>query len=206
MQMIMGGRGSGLWYRWDKNHTVESVRSIDLRYMRKHGLLNPDTAGSLQWGAGGDVKASIGFQCSQSYLQLNFDCLSGGGKRQPVIQRILFDRTPCHYGGERLWFLCPRCGRRVELLYGPSTLFLCRHCHQLPYASQQESYINNLITQKHKLGSRIFNAYEFGTGSGKKKGMHWSTFNRLNSRFESLEGLFERETNARLSGLTDCDD
>jgi hypothetical protein len=51
----------------------------------------------------------------------------------------LFDHTPCNYGGERRWLLCPTCLKRVAKLYRPpdEVLFACRQCHQLTYRSTQ---------------------------------------------------------------------
>jgi hypothetical protein len=49
------------------------------------------------------------------------------------------ERTPCHVGGSRPWFICPAlgCGRRVAILYGGG-IFACRLCFQLAYASARE--------------------------------------------------------------------
>jgi hypothetical protein len=33
--------------------------------------------------------------------------------------RVCLESTPCHLGGERWWFLCPRCGRRAGKLFLP---------------------------------------------------------------------------------------
>ena len=46
--------------------------------------------------------------------------------------------TPQHLGGERRWFACPKCGRRVGCLYAPwvTEPFWCRRCHHLLYDSQ----------------------------------------------------------------------
>lgn len=30
---------------------------------------------------------------------------------------VKLDRTPCHYGGYRYWYLCPHCGKRTSVLY-----------------------------------------------------------------------------------------
>lgn len=40
--------------------------------------------------------------------------------------------------GQRIWFVCPICGRRCRLLYLPrrERTWACRHCHQLTYTSQ----------------------------------------------------------------------
>lgn len=50
-------------------------------------------------------------------------------------QLIKSTRTKCNYGGDRVWFLCPACDRRVGALYRPPLkfIFLCRHCHNLTY-------------------------------------------------------------------------
>lgn len=183
----MGGMGSGNWYRWGKKTTVDEVNRIDIRYMRKQGLLKPGTSGSLQWTRGGEPSGNISYHTNHDHLQLSYRSRENGGEWQPVEQRISFGRTPCNYGGERLWFHCPRCSKRVGLLYGHSVLFLCRHCYQLPYASQQEGRLDNMISQKHKLGGRIFEYYEYGEGFGKKKGMHWRTFEKLHARYQQLD-------------------
>jgi hypothetical protein len=177
----MGGQGSGNHYRWNKKTTTDEVRRIDIRYMKKIGSLKANHTGSLSWACGGEPTGNIRYTCYRDRLQLNYSFRQHGGEWQPIEQLIPFDRTPCNYGGERLWFLCPCCDRRVGVLYGEDVLFLCRHCYQLPYASQQEGHMNSVISQKHKLGARIFEHYECGEGYGKKKGIHWKTFNRLHA-------------------------
>ena len=183
----MGGTGSGGWCRWNKQTTTEEVKRIDIRYMKKQGLLQPNTAGSLSWKCGDEPSGDIRYSCYQHELQLHYRYREYGGDWQSVEQRIPFDRTHCHYGGERLWFLCPRCNKRVGLLYGADVLFLCRHCYKLPYTSQNQGYTDRVIGQKHKLGRQIFEHYDNGYGWGKKKGMHWKTFDRLNAKYQHLE-------------------
>lgn len=50
-------------------------------------------------------------------------------------QVVRLTKTKCNYGGERVWFLCPACSKRVGTIYRrPLTdLFLCRHCLNLTY-------------------------------------------------------------------------
>ena len=47
--------------------------------------------------------------------------------------------TPCHFGGVRHWFICPRCKRRVGTLYKPpmKNELLCRKCHSLRYGKSR---------------------------------------------------------------------
>lgn len=179
----MGGPGSGNWYRWDKKTTLDETKRIDIRYMRKQGLLKPGYAGSLSWSSRGKPSGSIQFACQQDYLRLNYRYQANGDEWTPVEEFICFDRTSCNYGGERLWFLCPCCNRRVALLCLYRARFLCRHCHKLPYSTQQESQMDRVISSKHKLGARIFEDYENGEGWRKKKGMHQKTFDRLLKRY-----------------------
>jgi hypothetical protein len=187
----MGGKGSGMWYRWSKKTTIEETKRIDIRRMKKQGLIVPGRLGSLSWSRGGEPSGDIQYQCFEGRLKLIFRYRENGGEWQSVIQSIRIDETSCNYGGKRLWFLCPDCGKRVAVLSGYRAKFLCRHCYGLPYASQNEGRLNRLISQKHKLGERIFHYYEYGEGWGKKKGMHWTTFNRLNTRFRELESRLD---------------
>ena len=58
---------------------------------------------------------------------------------RPVLRRrdnISIVYTKCHFGGERAWFVCPKCKtRRAKLVMGTEGA-RCRVCYQLPYRSQ----------------------------------------------------------------------
>ena len=199
----MGGLGSGNWCRWDKKTTTDEVKRIDIRFMKKKGALKQNTTGTMHWSARGQPSGSIRYTCYADYLCIDFKYRTRSDEWQSVLQRILFDRTSCHFGGERLWFLCPSCSKRVGVLYGVYKLFSCRHCYQLPYSSQNSGYIDNLIEQKDKLGERIFRHYECGEGWGKKKGMHWKTFKRLHNRYVDYEKRWRKECNRRCFDVTE---
>ncbi len=188
----MGGRGSGLSTRFDKKKTIEETKRIDIRFMKKRGFLKPSVQGTLMWSSGGQPRGNINFSCRKDYLKLDFNYRYNREGWQPVEQKIWFDRTPCNYGGERLWFKCPSCTRRVAVLCSGGKLFLCRHCYDLPYSSKQEGYLDRLSSKKHKLGQRLFEHYEYGNGWGKKKGMHQKTFDRLFEEYIILEQQWDR--------------
>ncbi len=186
----MGGIGSGNRHRWNTQTTAEEVRRVDIRHLKRIGALNCFYSGSLSWTCRGEDRGHINYTSRWDSLELDYRYREYGDDWQPVKQLIHYDRTPCNYGGERLWLLCPRCEKRVGVLYGVHILFLCRHCYKLPYASQNKGRIDTLINQQHKLGERIFEHYENGEGFGKKKGLHWKTFNRLHKKYEQLEMLW----------------
>lgn len=177
----MGGMGSGGWYLWDKKTTAEEVKRVDIRYMRKQGLLRwPGYTGSLSWSRGGEQTGSIRYRVEQERLVLMYRYQSYGEEWQEIEESVWFDRTPCNYGGERLWFLCPHCGKRVAVLYGAGVRFLCRHCYDLPYSSQNETYLDRMHRKARKIRKRL------GASDNltepvlfKPKGMHQKIFDRL---------------------------
>lgn len=56
-------------------------------------------------------------------------------KIELLNQDIGITCTPCNFGGQRFWFVCPQCSRKVGVLYkNPiSDSILCRKCHGLSY-------------------------------------------------------------------------
>jgi len=199
----MGGSGSGTWCRWDKKTTVEDCKKIDVRWMRRHGCLIPGRVGSLHWSSYGESRGEIGYRYSAGMLTLDYRHRQGEHEWVNVAQSIAVSTTPCHFGGSRSWFHCERCERRCAVIYLGSSLFLCRNCHSLPYESQTIGAIERLIHKKHKLGRRIYEIYEGGTGWKRKKGMHSTTFDVLQRRYFDLDERISYAIGA-MSGLW-CD-
>ncbi len=50
------------------------------------------------------------------------------------------------FNGERLWFVCPRCKKRVGILYFQDNLVECRTCLRLYYKNQR---YKNMIEEKN---------------------------------------------------------
>ncbi len=188
----MGGMGSGSYTRWNKAPEIESFRRIDIRYMNQQGLLGAEKRGKLSWSARGKPCGDVRYQCQDDCLVLEYRYCAAGGDWQDVKQRIMLTSTPCHYGGERKWFACPGCSRRVAILCGWSKLFLCRHCYGLTYRSSAEGKRDRLYTQKHKLGEAIFQDYKNGRGLIKKKGMHYRIFQKKLTKYRQVEGQLEQ--------------
>jgi hypothetical protein len=68
-------------------------------------------------------------------------------------------RVPCRFGGARPYFICPgggtECGRRIAKLYLSGRYFLCRHCDDLPYASQSEAAPDRAFRRASKIRARL---------------------------------------------------
>lgn len=176
----MGGPGSGSWYRWNPKATTGSQNRIDIRWLKKQGYLRPGTAGTLSWSCDDEKTGSIGYRMEAEQMILNYRHRPHGGEWEDVKQVISIDWTPCNYGGHRKWFCCPRCGKRVAVLYGPGKYFYCRHCCNLTYACQQETPPFRLLSKAQKIRERL----EASSCTDepiifKPKGMHQKTFDRL---------------------------
>ncbi|MEW8342151.1 MAG: hypothetical protein AB2708_20080, partial [Candidatus Thiodiazotropha taylori] len=61
-------------------------------------------------------------------------------------------------------------------------VYRCRHCHNLPYRSQNESELDRLIRKSRKLRRRLSSTENLNEPVMREpKGMHHSTFYRLAS-------------------------
>lgn len=199
----MGGRGSGRHFGWDAKRTMESQCGIDIRWLKKHGCLQDGRVGSLSWANNGRETGSIRYVMEKNRMLLHYLHRTNDGEWQTVEQSISFDRTPCNYGGFRVWFLCPRCMRRVAVLYGAGKYFLCRHCYNLAYASQRETPPFRLVSKAQKIRKRLGASMCTDEPILKKpKGMHQKTFDRLRNESEEATARAWREA-GRLWGPLD---
>jgi len=176
----MGGYGSGRKPgHWSKRTTEEQQR-FDIRWLRKQGYLRPGSVGLLQWACGGRSAGWVHYRVEADEIKLNYRYGSAIKDWEQVEQTITLDRTPCNLGGHRKWFLCPRCGRRVAVLYGTERYFLCRHCYNLTYASQQEGQADRLIRRARNLRKLLGASISlYDPIIFKPKNMHERTFQRL---------------------------
>lgn len=181
-KQAMGGLGSGSWNRLDYKMTTDSQRQVDIRYFRKSGLLRTGTTGTLTWSCEDVPCGSIHFEVGSEAITLRYNYRSGEGAKEDIREVVYFDKTPCNYGGHRLWFLCPECSRRVAVLYGAGKHFLCRHCYDLTYASQNEDAAHRANRRSYEIIERLGGDPNDEYYPEKPKGMHWSTYNRLLSR------------------------
>ena len=188
----MGGPGSGYYLRFDSKQTVESMYDIDIRWMKKRGLLEPGTISKISWSINGEETGSVGFQVTKSRMILNYRNQHNGGEWEDIEDEIFFTWTGCNYGGKRQWFLCPGCHRRVAIIYG-GKYFRCRHCHDLTYACQQESPPFRLTRKAQKIRKRLgASLCTSDPITEKPKYMHWKTFERLrNEAYRATEKAYE---------------
>ena len=181
----MGGRGSGRQSSFGgKAETGDSI-PLDIRKITRKGLLVPGSCFSWQWRVNDRQVAGISIRVDFDHgMALSYRIKSTG---EVVEQRVQTQTSPCHLGGQRHWFTCPRCSKRVAVLYAPSRYFACRRCGGLGYATQKEGAGDRTSTKADKLRKRMgWEAGIFNGDGSKPKGMHWTTYQRLKSLHDAL--------------------
>jgi hypothetical protein len=159
---------------------------LDMVWLNKHGCLSPGGSGNIFWTSGYGKKSSISYVSTGDALRLTFTVSVNGGEGEDVEQTVYLERTPCRFGGERPWFLCPGCGRRVGVLYGRRR-FLCRLCHKLAYASQCETRSDRLLRRANKIRRRLSGEAGMNSFTPKPKRMRLATFERMIEEINELE-------------------
>ncbi len=194
----MGGSGSGEWWRWEKRETTEATIGLDVRYLARNGMLRPGFY-SLSWRCGDRPAGNIGLRVTEDgptlgTITLEYRTRRGEGAWQDVTQRVWLDWTPCTYGGERPWLLCPLCLRRMAILYSGGAGFACRKCLRLVYQSQRESSGDRALAQAQAIRRRLGgSANMLEPFPMKPPGMHWRTYDRLHWLARVAEARYDAE-------------
>ena len=184
---------------------------LDVRWLARQGYLAPDTSGvyAVAWSRGdrpaGDIlvrsDADRPGELVLDYRTRRYE----GEPWAPVRENIPLDRTPCPYGGDRVWFRCPGCFGRRAVLYAVGGRFRCRACHDLAYSSTREGEADRHRRRADELRRRIGCKPGIFSVPRKPKGMHRRTYERLvaeiNAREEAALAAFSAETDALVARL-----
>jgi hypothetical protein len=155
-----GGRRSGAG-RPRQRAVVEQFWNVDVRKLYRNTLLCE---------ARPTLRLTAGAVAEVRYDQVALRYVANGDVRQ---QMVGIERTRCNYGGDRPWFRCPSCSRRVAILYLRGALYLCRHCHSLAYRTQREDLCDRAWSRQRKIERRL------GKELSRPKGMRQVTYDRL---------------------------
>jgi hypothetical protein len=194
----MGGYGSGRSSGSTKWTTCD-MRKLDVRSLKRDGLLNPGCSFRLSWTRNGEPTGSIGVTSMNDRVILSYRQQRPGEPWESKRYEVALERTKCNYGGERVWFRCPalNCGPRVAILYGGS-FYACRKCHELTYQSQREAMHERCLTKAQAIRARLGGSRDMSQEFPQRpKGMHRVTYESLTYQFEfayrfSLLSFFRR--------------
>jgi hypothetical protein len=135
---------------------ADYLKKIEMWWLKENGFLIGYKSSSIVWSNRfADRKDSIGITVStmdhDRYVRLCYTTTSYDGDKTDFDYKIRLTTTPCYFGGERYWFVCPLstddryCGRRVGVLYKGGNYFGCRHCYDLTYMSKK-------VNRRHGMG------------------------------------------------------
>jgi hypothetical protein len=200
----MGGPGSGRLFHFDRQFSLDECLWIDICDWKRRGLLVPGMGFSWTWFCRGERTGQINVRAGHEHVWLSYRVRRPGEDWRDISSTIDLASTPCHFGGQRVWFRCPGCGDRAQKLYMHAAYFRCRTCCGLPYASQQETPLDRGLRKSRKLRGKLGD--DGGLGAPilwKPKGMHWRTFKTLRKQIAAQEEVVEIrfvEASARLLG------
>jgi len=137
---------------------AEQSNALSIFWLKKNGFLNKDCShisGGIKWtygisGKSNNISFSVvrnnqGTPQEKTYLNLRYTSTDRwSGEKTDMNYNIDLVTTPCHYGGERYWFVCPLhkngvyCGKRVGVIYNIGKWFGCRNCGEIAYQAQFE--------------------------------------------------------------------
>jgi hypothetical protein len=195
----MGGFGSGSWLRFSTKNLVENCLCLDVNKLDRDGTLSSFGSHFLGWHNG----SNIAIKPRPDSIELSYS-VSRNGQKEDVDYTVPLSWTPCNYGGQRPWFICPGrgCNKRVANLYLMGKYFLCRHCHDLAYSSQRDSEDSRLLHKSRKICRRLgAKTIEDLYTTPKPKGMHWKTYGWLYEEAIDLDSKASQAMMRKLEGL-----
>jgi hypothetical protein len=152
----MGGINSGR-RRSVHRGAVEQFPAIDLRILRRAGLLRPGecTYDTVHWQNQAPEALSVRIFIDLSNIGGAWIRIVGAVGAGTINQRVAIECVPCPYGGVRCYFLCPVDGVRCQRLFLADGQFASRSAHGLTYASQSEDDLSRVRRKAHRLRRRV---------------------------------------------------
>jgi Domain of unknown function (DUF5679) len=117
---------------------VEDCWAVDVLELGQSGYLFGETEGFAMCRQEGRHPMGIEWQVVRDEVGLLYPIPGPEGTWTDREDWVSIVRTPSEVGGERVWFVCPRCYRKVRKLYlsPQGEHFRCRLCHDLSYRSK----------------------------------------------------------------------
>jgi len=179
----MGNSYSG---RRGGKRTTGDMWALDIRKIERAGRLTAGQSFNWQWSRRGAVAASINIYTDTDRVTLDYRTKQHDGTWQAMNYPVMIQRTACQFGGQRAWWLCPHCGRRVAVLYGGQR-YACRHCQRLAYQSTRNTPESQAFARADKVRARMGWVPGIAFPPGEKpKGMHQQTYERWLLRYYTL--------------------
>ena len=111
------------------------------------------------------------------------------GATDGTFEGLPVTATQCNYGGLRYWWQCPKCRRRVGVLYSLPWQFktwACRHCHEAVHASsragrykREYNKATNLYLRYSRKRPEELRPFDFLSMDDKPRRMYWKRWLKI---------------------------
>jgi hypothetical protein len=183
----MGSSSSGR-YRTRNRGTVDAALRLDLRVMRRQGFLVPGTvtSGVQRWTrvATGEESGAVNVTVNLTDPERGFVVIRFTLDGDLSEQEIRLASLPMRYGGRRYYFICPKHGRRCEVMPVVGGVFASRQAGRLNYQSQSNAPLDRMQAKAWALEKRLW------PGRG-KPGPRGRNRERLLAEWERADTAFE---------------
>lgn len=198
----MGGFGSGGGN--SSGRPVESdTTDLDVNKVRRTGnfALGSNRRWSWRWGHGRECSINVWGRGADRGVTLAYTVTPNfGGEPYGIREDVAIEWTPCRFGGERPWWLCPACSRHVMKLYGAGARYRCRHCHRIAYRTQREKEHDRIQTRANRIRKKLGGEPGVEMIPRKPKGMHWKTYERYCAELHAADDAFVEYVRRRWPG------
>lgn len=198
----MGGNGSGEWTRLDAKLKTNRLFRIDIKELRRASGLEPGARGQVWQFVRGVPNRFVLYEIKNDRVLFRYEHQPSGEEARLVIETIWLGHTVPHFGGKRAWFSCPKCCKRVAVLFRVDRWFRCRKCHKLSYPTQSWDAFNRSGNRARKIRIKLG-----GSGALKEdfpsrpRGMHFTTYCRLLQRSVDADRRFWKLANEKVGRL-----
>ena len=172
----MGGMNSTRWANTRTRRLTSDYPQLDVLMLWKNDCLGAGTRFGLRLPTS-DV-SNFGGQAYADRIVLTW---RGPSYSEDCILPVWLSWTRPNYGGSRPWFLCPHCGRRVQILYYQRDSFACRTCSDLAYQSTRLSAVRRAERKIGQLKVKLLKS------EGMARGLYAGTRARIEERISDLE-------------------
>lgn len=183
----MGGLGSGGWNATGRPTTADFL-CLDVNSLNRSGVLHAGRFGNCQWSQDGEKIGEVGIGSSSNGINLTYNSRIGDGDWVHHQQSVAVLWEDCRFGGQRPYFQCPSCHRRVLKLYARGE-FRCRQCHRVSYPSQRERESDRAQRRANQIRKRLGGEPGWHNVPARPKGMHRQTYLRLADEIKNLDAV-----------------
>lgn len=138
--------------------TTSGAYRIELSHLFKAGYIRKGCkiSGNLSWNNGSNISIYSELTKEKQFIRLAYQMKDSSGEIQKLDYQIRLDSIPSNLGkGEIYYFICPRSGRRIRILYRcyGSHYFKARKAYQI-----RIFYQSQISSKKDYHNSRYFEA------------------------------------------------